>query len=727
MILAFLVWMISPWSYALEVEQWQSILNFGDRDEGNAAEQALVGWLMREAQRLGIDATRYDLVDFSRNVHSFGANVGYYFPGEREEEIVILIPQSHYDGSLLLGIALAQELAKHDSLRYTMRIFFLSGEESPHWLVASAKERALSYPIGTRNLLRLGIINNQSYLLYYQLKSPTNTYTIGAEQYLRSPYSVIAMMHQLYELFDRQIYLQQSNVVPRRFIRAYAHAVDEYLNQELATVLISGEDQDVVYSLEEAVGWANRRAQESREFYHQHLSEIESEWEINYVVFGKWILREKHYLTLLVFGLFLLLIAAAISRHQLRSQWVRFRRQGKSSLVLLPMTFIALFLASFITYYVNHQRGENAFWQYMPLMFVLYKVLWTLFLSALFGRVFEGVRRQGSSKFYTFSALIFGFVSLLLFAMINIIYALGWLWFLFMYTCYVMVKPLYLRLVFLFLAPVMIIFFASDFFNHAPPAIAQLFLFDSILGNIILLFIFAPIFMLIMSHFNHRKRLRLHRLPPYISFVIYIVAIIGLYGVLRYYHPYRQSEKEPLWLVASESGFGQRRQSTARIWSIQRLGDLKLINNTNQKELALVDIPNLVVDGIPIEPSGYDFTLNVEFEEILNRTASNITLGNLEQVEYLDLYIRSDRNFGVVSANVPMDIIDQQNVVIFLGKNPPSQIEIRLISNDPFRLQVRAVASYSLLDRVTLVRHNSYLAAAYAHITRERFRTVLEI
>jgi hypothetical protein len=279
------------------------------------------------------------------------------------------------------------------------------------------------------------------------------------------------------------------------------------------------------------------------------------------------------------------------------------------------------------------------------------------------------------------------------------------------------------------LSPMGIIYFALDFFLNSPAALAEFFLFDSIIGNLALILIFSPIFMLSMDYFQYRKGLNLGKakLPPYFSLVVYAVALVSLHLIIRFYQPYNEDNPEPVWLIITQDEQDRRATARARIWSVQRLGTIQLTNTQTKQNLSLAQVPSRVVNDIPWQGTVGNFGLSVELEEMQNRTRTSILLSDLANIEYLDLFIRSDRNFGVIDANTPINIIDQQNIQVFVGKNPPPRIEIQLYTNEPHRLQVRAVASYQLTAVLELVRANSYLNKAYAHVIREQVRTTLEM
>jgi hypothetical protein len=711
---------------AISPSQWQEIASFGLRDEGNLAERQLTAWLMNYAGKAGIEATRHELTSITGGMHSFGSNVDFYFKGQQAQELVFLIPQSHYDPSLIFGIALADILSQQ-SLQYSMRIIFLTGELSPHTLVASFSQRSSIYPIGSRQIIRQGLINPHSYLFYYQLEDATHHYHIGQGQYLRSPYAPLQVMQDLALSQGWPVQIQSSNVIRRSLDRQFAKPLDEYLDSGYAAITISNSKADIPLSAAQASVWANQLAMATWQ-HLDNLAYIDLEQEFNYVVMGAFILRERSYLLILMIYIFAMLSFATLKRHNLRSQWRFLLKKGKSILLLLPLLFLALFLSTFIGYGANMRHNQVGLAEYIPIRFVAYKVLWTLFLAALLGRLFEALNLGGRSRFYTIATLVLSSLALVIFSSISVIYALAWAWFLLIVTIYAVVKQWQIRFFAALMAPLLIVVFARDFFRQSSPDFTQLLLFNSVSGNLLLLIVFSPIFMLTMSLMQHRKMLYVQKFPPYLSFVIYLAGIVVLGYSLHVYQPYGSKRAEPIWLLINQGGNSIRtRTSFARIWGVQRLGDITLVNSKTEARLSLVDVPTLLVDEIPITPSPHDFAMRVHYEEVFNRTVSVISLSDLHHVEYLDISVRSERNFGVVDANVPIIVDDQQNLRILLGKNPPPELVIRLISNDPQRLNVQATASYNILDEMHLERANSFLHAAFLHVKKERNRTVVEI
>ncbi|NIZ46736.1 hypothetical protein PVA44_04390 [Entomospira nematocerorum] len=712
-------------SYAITLEDWQEITSWGNRDEGNSAELLLVQWLLRYGQEHMLNVQRRDLSPLPGGMHSFAYNVDFYFPGENSAEFVFLIPQSHYDASLLLGLTLLDQLRQEIQIPYSMRVIFLSGEQRPSDLIAYAAERQSLYPLGTQQILRLGIVNIHSYLFYYQIEQPTNTYYIGTKQYMRSPLSIVNVVRDLADNLDWQISLSQSNVIPRDLNPRYAHPTDFYLGSEYSAISIVGTGEENL-SPPDWLAWSRKQASG---IIHQakSVSEISDAYEINYLIIFNRIIREKTYLLVMLFISFIFLIIASVKRHQFRSQWRYLRQKGKAVWLLLPLVYISLFLSTFITYQVNTFNVNMDLVPAQALLLFGYKALWTLFLFALLGRLFEGLQLGSRKKFYTISALVLALIALFVFSIINVVYALAWVWFLTFYMLYVLIKQWHLRFIFTLLAPLAVIYFMQDYFLQNTRQDTEFFLFNATIGNFLLLLTFSPSLMLGMSLFRQRRVIRMHRFPPYSNFIFYIVMIFFTTFLLRYDRIDEKVQKQSVWLLAEEEIIGRRSLANLRVWSGRNLGDIRIVNHQTTDEIRLVSVPTMMVSTIPIKSLGRDFRIAISFEEVLSRTLTIIDLGGLDQAQYVDVMILSDRNFSGIDANFPFFAENARKIRLHLGKNPPENIQIRLISNDPLRIEARVTASYNMTDVWSVERNNSILKEAYGHLVKIRTRSVLEI
>lgn len=715
--------------YGVNLKQWEEILSFGARDEGNQAEQQLTRWLIDYANMQNIDVNRYDLTSAGSNTHSFGSNISFYFPGNKEEEMVFLIPQSHYDASLIFGLALSGYLNHIENLNYSVRVIFLSAEEAPHGMIADALGRKFTYPIGTRHLIRLGLINSQSYLFYYRIKNPTYHFSAGINQYLRSPVSLLNLIRRMRAVQSEfSLEIPQSNVIIRKINRSYSYPVDEYLAEEYAAISIDGLISEKKFTKDEIISWANSLAVITGEFIQYEVN-IDIEKEFNYIILGNLIIREKLYLFLIILLFFIFLVIMTFWTKELRRQWFYLKSKSQFVWTLIPLVFMALFLSTFITYGLSLHRGEIEFWRYLPISFVIYKIIWTLFLSALLGHLFEGLHWGNYLKIHIVLGLTLGMLAFFIFSTLSIVYALPWLWFLFIFVLYVKIKQWYLRWALAVLAPLLIIIFAGDFFTQSSFEEIQFVLFNSIRGNAVLLLIFGPIFILLMSLFQYRRILYIDKMPSYLSLISYISIIIVFTIFLWNYQPYDNNHKKPLWLLFTKDGGRISNDNTfyARIWSVSKIGNIKITNKRNKDFISLSNVPSNVVDQIPTNIIDKDFNLDVQLEEIFNRTMTLITLSDLEEVLYVDVYVTGERNLGVVDSNVPLTIDDQQNIRILLGKNPPREIEIKLITNNPSGVQVQAKAIYSVLEDLTIENGNFNINQAYLSITNLKTHKELKI
>ncbi|NIZ40790.1 hypothetical protein PVA45_04625 [Entomospira entomophila] len=712
-------------NYAITLDEWKEITSWGVRDEGNPAELQLVQWLMRYGQEHSLTVQRRDLSTLPGGMHSFAYNVDFYFSGEKSEEFVFLIPQSHYDASLLFGLTLLDFLRIERSLPYSVRVIFLTGEQRPSDLIAYASERQSLYPLGTRQILRLGIMNIHSYLFYYQVSQPTNTYDIGTRQYMRSPLSILNVVRDLADTLDWKISLSHSNVIPRDLNFRYAHPTDFYLDSEYSAISIVGVGDDVPLS----DAWMNWASQEANGVISQmkRLPEISDAYEINYLIFFNNIIRERAYLIVILIVSSIFLVIASIKRHQFRSQWRYLRHKGKAVWLLLPLAYIALFLATFITYQMNIFNVNMDLLPLQALLLFGYKALWTLFLFALLGRLFEGLQLGSRKKFYTISALVLALIAFFIFSVVSIVYALGWIWFLAFYMLYVLIKQWHVRFVLTLLAPLAVIYFMQDYFLQNTRQDTEFFLFNATTGNLLLLLTFSPSLMLGMSLFQQRRVIRMHRFPPYSNFIFYAVMIVVMTVIIRYERIDEKGQQQSVWILAEEEVIGRRRLANLRVWSGKNLGDIRLMNRQTDDDIRLVAVPTMMVSEVPMKTLGKDFRVTVTFEELLSRTLTIININELNNAEYVDVVITSDRNFSGIDANFPFSVENSRQIRLHLGKNPPENIQIRVISNDPLRIEARVIASYNMIDDWILERNNSVLKEAYGHLIKSRSRSVLEI
>jgi hypothetical protein len=267
------------------------------------------------------------------------------------------------------------------------------------------------------------------------------------------------------------------------------------------------------------------------------------------------------------------------------------------------------------------------------------------------------------------------------------------------------------------LAFIPVLLYLSIFFKSTNNEVIEFLLFSNVLGNIILTLTSLPFILMFLSRYHHRRQYDYAHITGIKSFILpaslAILSVTGFVVALTYqpYGPY-SAQKQPLLVTIDESN---EFRSQVRFLSPEPIGTSTFM--VNGQAFPLVDAGRSVL--IDTEPS-ITFNLSSKQRPLFNRTERLIQLTLNENATNINLTLISSNTLGIIDANYPTVNQDNNRIQIFVGRNPPNPLNLRLVSEstDAFQLVVNASFNNNQLSSTSdnFILSSRHLASATFNI-----------
>ncbi len=689
----------------------------GGREEGSTAEATLITLIERFSGELALIAERFSLHSFN-DIHSFSSIITVFFPSTlpassqtSRAEVVYLFPLESSLAQLMLAFNLMYELSVSPRT-VNARIVFLGAETAPLVFDEHSQMRADAYPIGSRSWLRRYSVASDSQLFYFNFASPTHRITIGSSGQSVSPRSGIRAAQQALRTGSATIRLKRGGFLSYTTTEL---SIDHYLEAGYQAVMIEGADELTTENLDMRQ-WAAHLAQQLTLLAKQ--PSLDADPDRNFLIMGEWMMGEKSYLLFLggIFAALLLVLTA--KRRSYRVQRRFLRRNVKHFLYLVPWVFLSLFLSSFIAHDSLIQRNNENLWQFIPFAFVLYKIMLTLLVGTLLSRLLVHVVALHQPRFYTAAAVFFSLINVVVFSLFNILLVIPFLWFFCCVVAFSLSRTRRSRLLWGGVAPIPLLVLGKLWLDpQQSVGFFNLLLFNSFKGNIMLTFMFLPVFLMSTAIVYQRAFLRLYHKHFQSMEWLYGMLALVILGYILTYQPYGRDRLQPIHVVARgqlPDGYG-----LAYITSTQGLGDVILTINDNRQLLSLGQEPQKNNIFFPLSTQFYlDGTMRIH----RGRNMIELTIESDELPSYIDILLQTEERMGVVDANFPIRWIEEAGATpvlrLFIGQNPPNPLAVRITTDPLKQLRVEAHVIFRNPPTIRLERDYGYLNYSVLQLTR---------
>ncbi len=419
----------------------------------------------------------------------------------------------------------------------------------------------------------------------------------------------------------------------------------------------------------------------------QHFSEgIPQRWDRHTIALTvgdrRFAVGERNYLIALLAVAGLAMLYGSVYRKPLARYIRTIRRNFWTLPVLFGTVFAYLGVAGAIAEWLLSLRPIPELWRFAPLVTVLFKL--TL-ASALFQATYLLVGRLPLSRngsFYTASALVIVFVSILVFAALNIALSAYFLIaFIFVFLFSISRRRL-MKLLWLAGSLVPLAVLATVAFTRHAEEVVEVFI-TGWFGDLLLSAALLPALLLFIRLgflFSHPRKGRSAFAVKLVTTVL-VTATTALAVYLLVFPPF-DDETPQIVRVTDSRNFEENSRaielaSTAALPEIE-YGRTRFVPDGSRTTYRRneMDLPDRMVTMAVLDS-----------ESFLGRTQFRIEINAPQRIRSLDIELHSDAPLLVYNSNFPFTPVEEgRRTLIHIGRNPPRPIEVEIVI--PVELEV---------------------------------------
>jgi hypothetical protein len=655
------------------------------RPEGSAAELNELKSLAEALDKANVPYTRESYSNLS-NAHSFAFSLVASITGKSPNRLVLVVPvdtstTKNAQTGLAWALAVCQKWAKEPP-PLSLTIFFAGAERNvgPRTPLSSLQFLENFFPSEPVAVLILDVDTSSGSLELV----PVSGASITPLWMLKSWLEAFRSAGFTVQLAGSQPQIFRFDIPEKRTL------AQPWFNRGFQTLLVQNSPSPITQKTRKdfLASLSN--------FMNQFPQGLPSIGDRNYIVFdagwGAFFLTQGHYLELLLLialGLTVLFLVRAPKRGIDLASW-------RASAWQIPVSFFFLFLflalATSILSSLFVLRNFTSFWRYEPLPSLALKLSLTLALYFLFFFQFRRMPLSRWSKFYSYSALFVLVLETLSAAAIELSFSFYFLWALVFAVLFHLTQRRGLKILFFALAPLWFVKAIVEIFWLFPdPILTRLILLSTPVGNLGFSLLLFP-FLLLAHAFHYQRHQRQERNEKHRVRVLLMlwaslsVALILLVLNLNPFH------KVPAPLNWNETMNLNTRQddlvvSSPILWDkLDARMDSQTLNIPAHRQRANLAVP---FQGDILET-------HLTSRAFLDRTVWSLNLHTLGQASNLEILLNAVNPVVVYDCNFPFQLENgSKRVRIFIGANPPQNLDLRLTLAQDARAQLELDLDFS--------------------------------
>lgn len=665
-----------------------AISSCGLRREGSEEETRAFSYLKDTLEKQHLSAEELDFSTM-RNGHSFSRILSVTLPGRTPNLFILAIPMSQEElqpsrqetdpDGIALVLSLIEEWG-HIPPPISLRILFLGGDTGT------------GEGIGSQFFLQTFQTTAPTILLYLHLPSIPSILEIQTGT--RGQSSPALPLRLLLHAFDSkgiELFLPGSrNQLYRMGVPVSPTPLGPFLRAQIAAIGIRGSPyiQEHPHAKKE---WIEEFKEGLQSFLSQYggleISSSPLEWDTHYIThnWGRKILllEEMNMVGILLGVLTASFILAFIRRTQTRRYLYTLFRNFWN----LPFLFLLLFLFLSVGTWILKiiEKIRFPLWEYTPLLHFFLKLTSATFLFSLFFHTLHRLPLARRGSFYSASSILFFFVNILVFSLIDIALCYYFLWGFLCSWGFSFFKRKRIKLLFLFIAPLPLYRITYDLFTTPELPMIRVLLHSST-GNFLLAFMLLPFLLMVIRIDFLLRHPAFHKPGWGVKSVILLSGALtmGLTGYLLSFSPFPTKPIPVLWneVVDFESG----------THSLTISGITYLKEGTFPYETYPIEIPPKSRKVETFLPMVEDpLHLQVHKTSFLNRTTYHLTFTSTIPVNLLECALEAPEDTVIYGSNFPITpLVGTRFSKVFIGKTPPQPLSLILTlpQKNPFTLHI---------------------------------------
>jgi hypothetical protein len=661
----------------------EEIKSFYPCREGSENEFALLGFLTGEFHKQGINFSVLHY-DHREGLHSYSRSLKVDFSPENRERTYLAVSLDGDSDFSYLNTYILYKLAlelKEESNTKGITLLFLGGERN-------------DIPIGTTVFLEDFTEEETSALIYLDINSSqlniiSSTKGYNAPQWLLKDF-VNYMEEEGLSLPQNGI----ENLFNRSGLGAEDSRLSPWMEREIPSLLLSGSpspNEEDQFSQEESLiaGLKNFLINESEE--------IKDNREKNYLVLSlphsSFMVEEWHSILTIISLLNLFTITVVF---QSRNFILNFRKNKNTLWILMliySLVFIILYLSTLIMEEILIRNNITDYWLSIPRDILYFKLLLTLLFSSFFLFIIRGIPIPRSPHFYSYGAIFFATINLLVLASQDISMTYYALWLLLCLFPFALTRKMLVKTLLTILTPLPIFYLLTTVLLNRYPDLSHRILMDRIGGNLIIAAFVMPFILMLTS--LHYSRFYYHKARrSYTALSVFIlVPFMCLYILARIilFDPYSKDQLQPY--TVSDIMDYEKETRVVKLNSTLPMGTVEF--NYDGRSLILNSLGEQATINGQIDNSylSYEGTIS----SFLNRKRLRLNLKPKGRPDSLEIRLYTEEGqITIYDCNFPYtNRSDNRESRIIIGNNPIFPLELDLTVTLETRPSLELVFMYN--------------------------------
>lgn len=666
----------------------------GLRLEGSKEEAQAFRYIRNILQKYHLSVEELDFSTM-RDGHSFSSILSITIPGKSPNFLFLVVPMSqemppsflvgpHSDG-ISLTLSLIEEWIRVPPPA-SIKILFLGGDTGE------------GEGIGSKFFLQTFRATSPTLVLYMHLSEIPSVLEIQTgTKGLLSPALPLELFLKGFDSKGIELFLPGSrNQLYRMGVPVSPTPLGPFLRAQIPVLGIKGNpcqpsspDSRISITEEWVQGFRDGFQTFLSLYGSLDFSDSSLEWDTHYipVPLGKkiYLLSETTMVGILLGVLTATFILAFIRRKQtLRYLYTLFRNFWN-----LPFFFLILLLFLTIGTWMLKGIEQVRFplWEYAPMLHFLLKLSSATFLFSLFFHTLHRLPLAKRGSFYSAASILFFFVNILVFSLINIALCYYFLWGFLCSLGFSFFKRKRMKFLFLLSAPLLLYWITYDLFITPELPMIRVLLFSST-GNILLAFMILP-FLLMVIRIDFLLRHPASHKPGWgvKSFLLLSGAMtFGLTGYLFTFSPFHTRPVPVQWKETLDFETGTHSLSLSSIAFLKA--------GTYPYGTSQFEIPPQSKKVEIFLPMGKDpLQVQIQKNTFLNRTTYHVQFTSDFSPRLIECVIEALEDMVIYGSNFPITPeLGTHRTRVFFGKNPPLPLSLILTlpKEIPFILHLKA-------------------------------------
>ncbi|MDC7127205.1 MAG: hypothetical protein PQJ46_16705 [Spirochaetales bacterium] len=637
-----------------EIEDFSKL---SPRPEGSKNEEATLALIAAKLDEAGVN---YNIINFAdaEGYYSFSSYIEADIAGNINDTIITVVP-IYSNFAIASALDIIKEYIKTRP-QLTLKFVFLGAETSQ------------DNNLGTKNFLAHYYQQNNSCFIYLNFKnSPEAVRIIPGAEGIGTPFFLLESVKKALKTSKISfLYSNIESLLFRMSIAGKESMIKDYLEEgypaiQLETLTSTENNSNNIISHDKLTL-----------FYSSIISSFEdgipSDWD-NHYIFG---MSEQYYIFCLLFCVTLIMFYPILRRRHFGWYMHTLKRNMWIPPILFFIIFIFLSISTLLINLIIIRMGFPSLWKYRPITFFCFKLSLSLLMYSIAFKIITKLPFSKKGSFYSISAIFFLTIELFIICWINLTFSFFALWplvFIFFFTIFK--KPV-LKLILIIFAILPIVLSVIAIFRLPAVPAQKLLILSPLSGDMLIALSILPIILAIirLDMMNPISNKFTHLLP-----LFFAVTSLSLFLIIIFDSPFDQENPQPVTITETSdldsNEISMSKDSPASI-------DNKTIDSIFENNSKNKDSENFINADI----TAYSF---------LGRKNIKIKLSSNKQPESINLTLLSSDAITVFESNFPTGKSpDNNNLVIFTGKNPELPLYVTLTLNNDSAINLNIIATY---------------------------------